>query len=248
MKKPTVTDTRVRNHVLRHLAVADPDTFRQLMDTLTPVSLHRGVDLTRAEDAHAVYFVESGVVSMLGQSKDGASVEGAIVGREGVVGFAELLGGDGVTPRLTVQLPGLAYRAPSAVVRDHVFSCRALHEPLLAFTQSIIAQLTQSVVCGRFHTSVQRLARWLLLTAERAETTTLPLTHEVLAQMVGAPRSAVTVAASTLRRAGLVDYTRGRIELRNIASLKKQACECYAVLALEPADEKHRRSRRPRRG
>jgi CRP-like cAMP-binding protein len=246
-----VIQERVRNSVLKALAVSDPDTFRQLVDELEPVSLHRGVDLTRAEDAKAVYFIESGVVSMLGESSDGASVEVAIVGREGVVGLAEILGANGTTHRLTVQLPGLAYRSPAETVREHVFTCRALHEPLLQFTQAIIAQLTQSVICSRFHSAQQRLARWLLLTAERAETLELPLTHETLAEMVGAPRSAVSAAASALREDGLVQYSRGLIELRNVAKLRRRACECYAVLSTtgdgtQPSQTK-RPAPRPRR-
>ena len=81
-------------------------------------------------------------------------------------------------------------------------SCSSLHELLMNYSQRVMHQLAQSAVCNRFHTSVQRLARWLLLTAERAETTRFELTHELLAQMVGAPRSAVSQAASTLRDQG----------------------------------------------
>lgn len=88
----------------------------------------------------------------------------------------------------------------------------------------------------RFHSSVERLARWLLLTAERAETTSLPLTHEALAPMVGAPRSAVTIAAASLREAGLIEYGQGLIEIRNVARLKEEACECYTVLSLQHAE------------
>jgi CRP-like cAMP-binding protein len=88
-------------------------------------------------------------------------------------------------------------------------------------------QLAQSALCNRFHTSVQRLARWLLLTADRAGTNRFELTHEFAAQMVGAPRSAVSEAASTLRKKGIIDYRRGVLTIRNAKRLQKVACECY---------------------
>ena len=111
-------------------------------------------------------------------------------------------------------------------------SCSSLHELLMNYSQRVMHQLAQSAVCNRFHTSVQRLARWLLLTAERAETTRFELTHELLAQMVGAPRSAVSLAASTLRDKGIIDYRRGVLTIRNTARLHKVACECFDVVSL----------------
>jgi len=129
-------------------------------------------------------------------------------------------------------LPGLAYRAPKALIREHIMSCSTLHELLMDYSQRVMHQLAQSAVCNRFHTSVQRLARWLLLTAERAGTTRFELTHELLAQMVGAPRSAVSLAASTLRDKGIIDYRRGVLTIRNTARLHKVACECFDMVSL----------------
>ena len=229
----TVKEPRVRNHILRQLAESDPAVFQRILSELQPAALQQGVQLMRGTDeTEHVYFIESGVVSMVGDARDGSSVELAIVGREGVIGFGDLLGRH-ITPyRVTVQVPGLAYRVNADVVRDQVFSCRGLHDPLLEYMQSVIVQLTQSVICSRFHTSVQRLARWLLLTAERAESGELHLTHEMLAQMVGVPRSAVTQAASQLRAARTIDYQRGLITITNASRLRKQACECYQALSL----------------
>lgn len=87
-------------------------------------------------------------------------------------------------------------------------------------------QLAQSALCNRFHTSEQRLSRWLLLTAERAETNRFELTHEFAAEMVGAPRSAVSAAAAALREKGIIDYRRGVLTIRNARRLRKTACEC----------------------
>jgi CRP-like cAMP-binding protein len=227
-----VTEPHVRNHILRHLAQSDRPVFDRILAELQPTALHQGMPLSSAnDDADVVHFIESGVVSMVGDARNGASVELAIIGREGVIGINDLLGRH-ITPyRVTVQVPGVAYTVKADVVRDHVFSCRGLHDPLLEYMQSVIVQLTQSVICSRFHTSVQRLARWLLLTAERAERGDLRLTHEMLAQMVGVPRSAVTQAAAQLRTSGTIDYQRGLITIKSLPRLKKQACECYQALS-----------------
>jgi hypothetical protein len=103
------------------------------------------------------------------------------------------------------------------------------------YSQHIVHQLAQSALCNRFHTSVQRLARWLLLTAERAEATQLELTHEFMAQMVGAPRSAVSGAAATLRSKRAIEYRRGVVTIRSIEKLEKIACECFKAVSL-PGD------------
>lgn len=232
-----MTQRRVSNHILARLAQTDPDVFARVLHDLHPVALQQGETLATgtADGGGVVHFVESGVISMVGDARSGASVELALVGREGVVGLSDVLGRHTPPYRLTVQVAGLAYRVHADVIRDHVFSCRGLHDPLLEYTQAVIAQLAQSVICSRFHTSVQRLARWLLLTAERAESNELHLTHEMLAHMVGAPRSAVTQAAAQLRAAGTIEYQRGLITLRNRARLRKQACECYAALSQQIA-------------
>ena len=95
-----------------------------------------------------------------------------------------------------------------------------------------MAQLAQSAVCNRFHNARQRLARWLLMTADRAASNELLLTHEFISYMVGGPRSAVTEAASELRESGAIDYRRGLIIIRDNALLSGQSCECYAAVKL----------------
>ena len=100
--------------------------------------------------------------------------------------LADALGAHPLPYGLVVRLPGLAYRAPKGVIREHIMSCSALHDLSMNYSQRVMHQLAQSGLCNHFHTSVQRLARWLLLTAEKAETNRFELTHEFVAQMVGA--------------------------------------------------------------
>jgi hypothetical protein len=99
------------------------------------------------------------------------------------------------------------------------------------YSQHVVHQVTQSALCNRFHDSAQRLARWLLLTAERAEANRFELTHEFVAQMVGAPRSAVSAAAAALRSKGIIEYRRGVLTIKNPAKLHKVACECFDNLS-----------------
>ena len=223
---------RHQNRVLRSLAEADADVYAQLLRELEPHPMHRGAALSEPRKVtDFVYFIDSGVVSLVATTRAGSSVEVALVGREGVAGLGDALGTQPLPYGLVVQLSGLAYRAPKDVIRDHILSCSALHALLMDYSQRMMHQLAQSALCNRFHTSVQRLARWLLLTAERAETTRFELTHEFVAQMVGAPRSAVSESASTLRNKGIIDYRRGVLTIRNVTRLHKIACECFDAVS-----------------
>jgi CRP-like cAMP-binding protein len=228
-----VSVDRIHNSILIELAKTDRKVFQQLMQDLDPHPMQRGAMLGSARThTEYAYFIDSGVVSLVAHTKNGSSVDVALVGREGVAGIADALGAHALPYGLVVQLPGLAYRAPKALIREHIMSCSALHELLMNYSQRVMHQLAQSAVCNRFHTSVQRLARWLLLTAERADTTRFELTHELLAHMVGAPRSAVSQAAATLRAKGIIDYRRGVLTIRNTARLHKVACECFDIVSL----------------
>ena len=235
---------RTRNHLLKGLAAADPVVFARLFGDLEPVPLERNAVLG-AVRAHGewTYFVESGIVSLLVATRNGNSVEIAMVGREGVAGIADALGRHPLPYRLVVQLPGLAYRVPKRIIREHILSCSALHELLMDYSQLLMHQVAQSALCNRYHSSVQRLARWLLLTAERAESNRLELTHEFVAQMVGAPRSAVSQAASALRDRAIVDYRRGVLTIRNQKRLRTVACECVDTMpgSLRVPAQQHKR-------
>ena len=230
-----------RNFLLAEFARVSPDSYERFLQQAEPMTLKRGAVLGRA---HAitdfVYFVESGVVSLVASTRSGQSLEVAVVSRDGVAGIADALGQHPFPYDWVVQLPGTALRVPRRVVHEHILSCGDLHGLLMGYSQLVMHQLAQSAICNRFHTSVQRLARWLLLTAERAETQRLELTHEYLAQMVGAPRSAVTAAASALRDDGAIDYSRGVVTICSERRLRDAACECFEGLG------SHRPDREPR--
>jgi CRP-like cAMP-binding protein len=224
--------TRPENRLLRELAHADRGVYINLVKALEPCALQSGTRLGLPRGvADFSYFVESGIVSVVASARNGSSVEVALIGREGVAGIADALGNQPLPYALVVQLPGLAYRVPKAVIREHIFSCSALHELLLDYAQRVMHQLAQSAVCNRFHSAEQRLARWLLLTSERADTNRFELTHDFVSQMVGAPRPVVSASASALRDKGMIDYRRGVLTIRNAARLRRVACECLDAIS-----------------
>jgi CRP-like cAMP-binding protein len=195
---------------------------------LEEVSVRSGVILTEAgQPARHLFFPVTAVLCLCGTTERGATVDVALVGREGVASVSAVLGRKRVPFRVVAQLAGKCWRIPTDVVVRQLPECRQLNELLLAYSHTVIAQVGQSAICNRFHTAKQRLARWLLMTTDRVDSNHLPLTHEFIAHMVGGPRSAVTEAASALRAAGAIDYRRGRITIQNVQTLRLQACECY---------------------
>ena len=182
--------------------------------------------------AEWMYFVEAGVISIVGRSRDGRAIELAMVGNDSASGAPHVLGPATMPFENVVQIGGSAYRLRTREA-EAMLSNAPWRNALALAAQATMRQLGQATVCGRFHTAVQRLSRWLLLTAERMETLELPLTHEILAQMTGAPRSAVTVTAGELREAGIIDYRRAVVTIRSEARLRRKACECFAVLSRE---------------
>jgi CRP-like cAMP-binding protein len=195
------------------------------------IPLERGELIAEAgQAAPFVYFPTEGVLSLVGTTASGGTVELAVVGNEGVASISSILGRNWLPFRVVAQVPGRALRIPTEVVSNMVGACGPLHHRLLDYTHQVIAQVAQSAICNRFHTAKQRLARWLLMTADRAESRELPLTHEFISYMVGGPRSAVTEAAAELREAGAIDYRRGIIVIRDVERLREQCCECYEIL------------------
>lgn len=213
------------------LAGLDEQEIGSLLRAAEEIPLERGARIAEAgEPAPYVYFPLEGVVSLVGTTAGGGTVEVAIVGNEGVASIPAVLGRNALPFRVVTQIPGRALRVPTDLVAQAASECGQLHDRLMDYTHEMIAQVAQSAVCNRFHNARQRLARWLLMTADRARSTELPLTHEFISFMVGGPRSAVTEAAAELRASGAIDYRRGLIIIRSMPALREQSCECYAMV------------------
>jgi CRP-like cAMP-binding protein len=132
--------------------------------------------------------------------------------------------------RALVQGGGRALRMPAAPFRIEFDRNEPLRQALFRYTYALMAQISQTAACNRFHEAEARLARWLLMTRERVGSDEFRLTHEFLAHMLGLRREGVTEAATALKRRGLIDYRRGRIQILDAKGLKASACSCYQVI------------------
>jgi CRP-like cAMP-binding protein len=180
-----------------------------------------------------VYFPIDCIVSLLHVLKDGASDEIAIVGNEGVVGVALVMGGDSTPSRAVVRRPGYAWRIRAEFLRNEFQQMHALQQGLLRYSQALLTQIAQTAVCNRHHTVDQQLCRWLLMSLDRLPSNELTMTQEQIANMLGVRREGITEAAGKLQRAGMIHYSRGRIQVLNRRKLEETACECYEVVSRE---------------
>jgi CRP-like cAMP-binding protein len=152
-----------------------------------------------------------------------------MTGNDGLVGLPIILHVDLASHDSVVQIAGDAFRVPADILRAEFRRHAPLHVALLQYTHAFLAQLSQSVVCHRFHAVLQRLSRWLLVAQDRAESETLLLTHESIAHVLGIPRNRVTAAAVALQDAGVIRYRHGKIGIVNRRRLEAEACECYWI-------------------
>ena len=173
------------------------------------------------------YFPNSGMICLIAVMKDGTSVEVGVIGHEGFLGTPILLGVKANPNRALVQLAGNAFRIKAEALATILPRTPRLELRLRRFVQAQAFHLAQSAACNRLHQVAERLARWLLMARDRASSDELPLTHEFLADMLGSRRSTVSLAAGTLQKAGLIQYSRGRVKILDRTGLQNSACECY---------------------
>jgi CRP-like cAMP-binding protein len=224
--------TNKNNQILAALPPEEASRF--FAQPLETVPLELGSTLFMPdEQLEYVYFPLEGVVSLLVTLADGETVESGVVGNEGVVGLSAVLGADVATNQALIQDSGSALRIKTTALRAFIRHGGALHDLLLRFTHTLLTQISQTAACNRIHTINERLARWLLLTHDRVNGDTCELTHDFLARMLGTRRSGVTVAASTLREAGLINYTRGYVSILDREELEAASCECYRNVKVE---------------
>jgi CRP-like cAMP-binding protein len=216
------------------LAALPRDEMARLSPHLTPVELAVNVALQEAEEeiTHA-YFLESGLASMVVEMANGSTVETAMTGREGLVGLPILLGTASMPTRTFMQIKGTAYKIKARQLSVEVENSGPLQKRSNCYIQAHLLQTVQTAACNRLHDIAERLARWLLMCHDRMESNTFTITHEFLGHMLGTPRSTVTLAAGILQKAGLVEYSRGKIHIRDRKGLEKVSCECYSTIRKE---------------
>jgi CRP-like cAMP-binding protein len=218
----------------RLLALLSPQDFKALRRHLKPVTLEYRRPLYEAnKPIDSVYFVESGVASLVNTMSDGKAAEVGTIGNEGVVGLPILLGDSAAPTNVYVQVPGTALRMRAKPFGTEVQRSRSLRTIMLHYAHAFFNQVAQSAACNHFHSLEQRCCRWVLMTRERMPSDEFLLTQEFLGMMLGVQRTSVTLAMSGLQRDRLLRYSRGRVSVLNRRALEARSCECYSVTKAE---------------
>jgi CRP-like cAMP-binding protein len=177
-----------------------------------------------------LYFLESGMASMTATFKDGSQVEVGTFGYESVVGASALMGERESLNRVYTQIPGHGYSCPVDIAKREFRLAGRFQFLMLRYVQAQLIQASQSIGCNAKHTFEPRLARWLLICADRAHSDTFRMSHDLLADMLGGTRATVSLAAGSLKRKDLIEYSRGVIHILDFEGLEKAACECYLTV------------------
>lgn len=218
----------VRNRILAALPHSE---FARISEHLETVHFETGEIVYDAGDIirHA-YFPVEGLLSLVSTTETGDSVELAMLGTEGMVGFS-VISKMGVSPyEVVVRTETEALKINAAVLRKEFDRGEQLHDLMVAYVSTLIIQISQLSTCHRFHRIEAALSRWLLAVQDRVNSDTLNLTQEIISNALGVPRTGVTVAAGSLQKAGVIRYSRGKIVIVDRAGLEERSCECYRVI------------------
>jgi CRP-like cAMP-binding protein len=221
-----VLSVTYKNTVLKAL---DRDVLQRL--ALRPITfeLEHEIEFPGQAIEH-VFFVEVGMASMTTTFRDGSQVEVGMFGYESIIGVSALMGTKRSLNRVYTQIAGSGYSSPIEVARTEFNRGGRFNLLALRYVQAQLVQAIQSAGCNATHSLEQRLARWLLICADRAHSNTFKMSHEYLSAMLGSTRSTVSLTAALLKQQKLIDYTRGVIRIHDAIGLEKRACECYHVI------------------
>ena len=176
-----------------------------------------------------VYFIETGVGSLVNTMANGQAAEVGTIGNEGMVGLPLVLGDNRAPTSVYVQVPGSGLRMKATLFEKELERSASMRAVMLRYTHAFFNQVAQSAACNQFHSIQQRCCRWLLMTHDRMQSDHFLLTQEFLAMMLGVQRTGVTAAAGALQRAGLIRYNRGNVTIIDRRGLKQRSCECYGI-------------------
>ena len=222
------------NRLLTGLSASDFKTFQPFLEL---VKLESGTVICGLNHAcqHA-YFPTSGVISLVGMSREGFGVEIGMVGQEGFLGLNILLGKPTLLYQALVQHSGEALRVQAEAFINIVHQHPLLRTYFLAYCRVRLAQVAQAAICNRFHPLEQRLCRWLLSAQDRVQSNRLPFTQELLSELLGGRRPTVGTATNHLEKTGLIECQRGQIIILDRPAMEQAACECYEVVKKELED------------
>lgn len=220
--------TSISNQILQAIPAAE---YRLIRSHLEPFEFHQQEILHEpARNQEFAYFPNRGLISLLVATEDGKTVEAGMVGNEGAVGVALAVGVTVSTLRQLVQIAGDGFRMRASAFQGRLKATPHFQMVLSRYAVVQGMQIAQTSACNRLHDAGQRMARWLLMATDRADSTSLPITHDFLASILGTDRPSVSLAAKILQRKGIIEYSRGTIEILNRKKLESAACECYRVM------------------
>ena len=221
------------NHLLAKLTASD---LGLISPHFAVVKLKQGHVLHGAGDeVEHVYFPHDGMVSLVAVMRNGKAIETATVGREGVVGAMAGLGLYKSIVRAVVQLPMVSSRTSAARFRHAVNASKAVERISICYNEVLLSQARITAACNALHPVDARFCRWLLQTADRAESKTVALTQEFLSEMLGVRRTSVTEVAGKLQKNGVISFSRGVIQIPDRFRLEALSCECYKSLINQSA-------------
>ena len=224
----TLTSISIANSLLAALPAKE---FHKLVQHLEPVTLTFGVTMYEPGAAiKHVYFPTDSLISLLTLVEGHLALEVGLIGREGMLGVSLALGVNVSPVRALVQGSGNAWRMKAAHFLKALKDSTSLQKEIYRYTHALMAQVTQTAACNRFHVVEARLARWLLMTRDRVRSDEFRLTQEFLAHMLGVRRVGVTKAASELQRRKLISYSRGNIKILDRKNLEAASCPCYQIV------------------
>jgi CRP-like cAMP-binding protein len=215
-----------RNTLLKAL---DADSIARLRLTPVRFEVMHEIEFTGNSIEH-LYFVEEGMASMTTTFEDGSQVEVGMFGYESVIGVSALMGTKRSLNRVYTQIAGHGYSCHIEAARAEFQRGGRFQLLALRYVQAQLVQAIQSAGCNAKHNFEQRLARWLLICADRAHSNQFKMSHEFLADMLGGTRPTLSTTAAILKEKGLIEYSRGEIHILDVPGLEKASCECYQVI------------------
>ena len=217
-------------HGNRLLGLLRPGDYQSLRPHLRPTPLEYRQSLYQAyKPIGFVYFIETGVGSLVNTMANGQAAEVGTIGNEGMVGLPLLLGDNRAPTSVYVQVPGAGLKMKATLFKRELAQSPSMRMVMHHYAHAFFNQVAQSAACNQFHTIEQRACRWLLMTHDRMQSDEFLLTQEFLAMMLGVQRTGVTAAAGALQRAGLIRYKRGTVTMIDRRGLERRSCECYEI-------------------
>jgi CRP-like cAMP-binding protein len=231
LRPPTLVVVAHPSRENRLLRALPPAVLDRIAPHLELITLPQGTVLYESGSLiKHVYFPVNSIISLFYTTENGDSAQTAMVGFEGMVGISPFMGCQTSPSCAVMQTAGSVLKLRASLLADEFENNPQATQILLRYTQSLFIQLAQSAVCNRHHSLEDQLCRWLLTTLDRLPGKEMFMTHDFIANMIGARREGVTAAAGNLQRLGIISYRRGHITIVDRPALERHVCECYAAV------------------